>query len=202
MFLSKRYLTERSTQPTFPYSVAVCLKPTASPEASSPDCLCRASLVQPRSHSFFFFFPIILFIYLFMFGCAGSSLLWGLFSSCSKWGLLIVVASLVSCCRARGLSSFGSLTLRAQAQELWYTGLVAPWHVWPSQTRDWTHVFHIGRWILHHWATMEAQKSFLSRTAILISGSPLGTSCFKSFFFFFCKCSQHLIRGPLQRFPA
>ena len=29
-------------------------------------------------------------------GCTGSSFLYGLFSSCGKWGLLITVASLVS----------------------------------------------------------------------------------------------------------
>ena len=30
----------------------------------------------------------ILKVYLFIFGCAGSSLLCGLFSSCGEWGLL------------------------------------------------------------------------------------------------------------------
>ena len=58
------------------------------------------------------------FIYLFIFGCAGSSLLCGLSSSCSEWGcsliaaygLLIVVASLVveHGLSARGLSSCSS----------------------------------------------------------------------------------------------
>ena len=48
-----------------------------------------------RYHLFFFFN-----VYLFIFGCAESSLLWGLFSSCAKRvllsnGLLIAVASLV-----------------------------------------------------------------------------------------------------------
>ena len=32
----------------------------------------------------------------FLGGCAGSSFLYGLFSSCGEWGLLITVASLVS----------------------------------------------------------------------------------------------------------
>ena len=36
---------------------------------------------------------------------------------------------------------------RAQVQQLWHTGLVAPWHVGSSQTRDQT---CIGRWILYH----------------------------------------------------
>ena len=36
------------------------------------------------------------------------------------------------------------------AQWLWYMGLVAPWHVESSQTRDRTHVYRIGRWMLYH----------------------------------------------------
>ena len=51
-----------------------------------------------------FIFYIILFIYVFVLGCAGFSLLRRLFSSCSEWelfldvvcGLLFVVASLVA----------------------------------------------------------------------------------------------------------
>ena len=66
-------------------------------------------------------------VYLFIFGCAGSSLLHGLFSSCSKQvllsvvhGLLIAVTSLVehqlwggwpSVVAAHGLSSCGSWAL-------------------------------------------------------------------------------------------
>ena len=46
---------------------------------------------------------------------------------------------------------------RAQNQWLWHTGLGAPQHVGSSQTRDWTHVPCIGRWILNHWTTREAQ---------------------------------------------
>ena len=37
-----------------------------------------------------FFFLIILFIYLFIFGCAGPSLLCGVFCSCSERALLFV----------------------------------------------------------------------------------------------------------------
>ena len=39
---------------------------------------------------------------------------------------------------------------RAQAWQLWLTGLVAPQHVGSSPIRDQTHVSCIGRWILHH----------------------------------------------------
>ena len=35
-------------------------------------------------------------------------------------------------------------------------GLVAPWHVGSSQTRNPTHVSSIGRWIFYHWAIREA----------------------------------------------
>ena len=50
---------------------------------------------------------------------------------------------------------------RAQAQQLWRMGLVAPWHVGSSLTRARTCVPCIGRWILNHCATGEAQGSFL-----------------------------------------
>ena len=51
------------------------------------------------------------------------------------------------------LRSTGS---RAQAQEFWRTGLVAPRHVRSSQTRARTRVPCIGRRILNHCATREA----------------------------------------------
>ena len=47
---------------------------------------------------------------------------------------------------------------RAHAQQLWHTGLVAPWHVGSSQTRARTRVPCIGRWILNHCATREAPR--------------------------------------------
>ena len=51
------------------------------------------------------------------------------------------------------LRSTGS---RAQAQQLWRTGLVAPQHVGSSRTRARTRVPCIGRWIPNHCATREA----------------------------------------------
>ena len=36
-------------------------------------------------------------------------------------------------------------------------GLGCSWHVGSSQTRDWTHVPCIGRWILNPWTTREVQ---------------------------------------------
>ena len=93
------------------------------------------------------------------------------FSSCGERGLLFVavrrlliaVASLrcgawalgvrASVVVAHGLSSCGSRALER-------TGLVAPQHVGSSWTRAQTHVPCIGRQILTHCATREAQASF------------------------------------------
>ena len=81
--------------------------------------------------------------------CTGFSLRWLLllrsmgskctgFSSCGTWAQQLWLA--------------GS---RAQVQELWHTGLVAPRHVGSSRTRARTRVPCIGRWILNHCATRE-----------------------------------------------
>ena len=64
-----------------------------------------------HTHTHRFFYKI--FNNLIVFGCAGSSLLHGLFSSCSKWGLLSSCSqpasrcSGFSCCRARALKCAG-----------------------------------------------------------------------------------------------
>ena len=57
-----------------------------------------------------------------------------------------------SCCRARALVTQASVVLR-------HAGLVAPWHVGSSRTRARTCVPCIGRRILNHCATREAQPS-------------------------------------------
>ena len=95
--------------------------------------------------------------YLFIFGCAGSLLLLRLFSSCSEWGFLIAVASLVAEHRlqAHRLQQLRLMGSRDWAQQLRVRGLVAPWHVGSSWTRDGTHVPCIGRRILIHWTTRE-----------------------------------------------
>ena len=87
------------------------------------------------------------------------------FSSCGKLGLLffavrgllIAVASLVA---ERGLQQLWLAGSRVQAQQLWHTGLVAPWHMGSSQHRDRTHGPCIGRWILNPCATREAQRTY------------------------------------------
>ena len=117
----------------------------------------RTRLKQLSSSSSF------LFIYLLLFGCAGSLQLQGLFSlrragatlylwcvGFSLWGLLSL-QSMGS--RAGGLQQAQQLRLpgsRAQAQQLWCTSLVVPRPVGSSQTRDQNYVSCIGRWILYH----------------------------------------------------
>ena len=66
------------------------------------------------------------------------------FSSCGRWAQQLWLA--------------GS---RAQAQQLWRTGLVVPRHVGFSRTRARTRVPCIGRQILNHCATREVPQNFL-----------------------------------------
>ena len=63
-------------------------------------------------------------------------------------GLLIAAASLVA-----GAQALGDVASVFAAY-----GLVAPWHVGSSQTRDRTRVSCIGRQSLIHWATREVWK--------------------------------------------
>ena len=76
-------------------------------------------------------------------------------SSCGKWGPLFIAVRGAS--HYRGLSRCGAQAPDAQAQQLWLRGLVAPRHVGSSQTRARTRVPCIGRQILNHCATREAQ---------------------------------------------
>ena len=90
-------------------------------------------------------------------GECGAALccVWASHCSGFSWAVWAPVtwASVVA---AGALNSCGSWALRAQAQYLWLTGLVAPWHVASSQTRDRTDVPCIARWSLNHWTTREA----------------------------------------------
>ena len=105
------------------------------------------------------------FIYLFIFGCVGSSLLHmgflqlrreGATLHCGAWAShfslrwLLLLRSTGS--RCAGFSSCGTWAqqlwlagFRVQAQQLWHTGLVAPHHVGSSRTRARTRVPCIGR---------------------------------------------------------
>ena len=100
------------------------------------------------------FFFLILFIYLFIYGCVGSSFLCEGFLQPQQAGATLHRGARAS--HHRGPSCCGAQAPDAQAQELWLTGLVAPRHVGSSQTRARTRVPCIGRQILNHCATREA----------------------------------------------
>ena len=103
---------------------------------------------------FGFFFFLTFWVYLFIYGCAGSPFL--------REGLLQprqVGATPHRGARAshhRGLSRCRAQAPDAQAQQLWLTGLAAPRHVGSSQTRARTRVPCTGRQTLNHCATREA----------------------------------------------
>ena len=95
-------------------------------------------VVAPVQWETFFLFLINLLI--FIFGCIGSSLLCGFFSSCSKQGLLIIAVP--------GLLIVGSFCRRgAWAGRLAGLGVavVALRHIGSSWSRDGTRVSCIGR---------------------------------------------------------
>ena len=99
-----------------------------------------------------FFFLLIIFI----FGCVGSSFLREGFLQLRQVGATLHRGARAS--HYRGLSCCGAEAPDAQAQYLWFTGPVAPRHVGSSQTRARTRVPCIGRQILNHCATKEAQQ--------------------------------------------
>ena len=68
------------------------------------------------SKSGYFIFFTNLFIYLFIFGCVGSSLLWQAFSSCGEQELLFLVVcvlliAVASRCGARALGTWASVVV-------------------------------------------------------------------------------------------
>ena len=90
-----------------------------SPLIDVVKCLCKEIIpirplptvyeeLMPSPIGFFFFFLVYFFLY---FGCAGSSLLCRLFSSCHEWGLLFSCSAQaspwggLSCCRTLALGS-------------------------------------------------------------------------------------------------
>ena len=102
----------------------------------------------------------LIFFYLFIFGCVGSS-----FLREGSLQLRQAGATLYRGARAShhpGLSCCGARAPDAQAQQLWLMGPAAPRHVGSSQTRARTRVLCIGRQILNHCATREAQNIFLN----------------------------------------
>ena len=107
-------------------------------------------LVDLLSFSSFHLFLAVLDLHC----CMGFSLVMvnGGYSLAVVNEVLIVVASLVMepWLQVGGLPQLPILGSRAQAQQLWHMGLVAPWHVGSSHIRDRTHVSCIGRKILYY----------------------------------------------------
>ena len=118
---------------------------------------------EPR---FIYLFIFNLLIYLFIFGCVGSSFLWEGFLQLWQAGATLHRSARAS--HYRGLSCCGAQDPDAQAQQLWLKGLVAPWHVGSSQTRARTRVPCISRQILSHCATREARQGLFLNSAQLL----------------------------------
>ena len=72
-------------------------------------------------------------------------------------GLLIVVASILP---EHRLYTHG-------LEQLWCTGLVVPWPVVSSWTRDRAHVLHIDRWVLNHWTPGKSSAILLTMPGLL-----------------------------------
>ena len=80
--------------------------------------------------------------------CTGFSLWWLL--------LLWSTGSRHICFSSCGMQAQQLWLMGSRVQDqLWHTGLAAPWHVGSYQTRDRTRVPCIGRWILNHCPTKE-----------------------------------------------
>ena len=83
-------------------------------------------------------------------GCSARASHCGGFSCCGAWALGFRICS-------------------TQAQLLWPLGSVALRHVESFQTRDWTCVPCIDRWIPIHWTTREVPRLFLLKSDSLFS---------------------------------
>ena len=99
------------------------------------------------------------FLFIYLFGCVGSSFLCEGFLQLWQAGATLLRGAQASHCHS--LSCCGAQAPDAQAQQLWFTGPDAPRHVGSSQTRARTSVPCIGRPTLNHWDTREAQDCFL-----------------------------------------
>ena len=82
-------------------------------------------------------------------------------------------------------------------QELWHTGLAAPWHVGSFRTRDHTHFPCMGRWILNHGPPRKS-TIFIIRTPV--AGNTAGKSQ-PALFWVTSPCwSSHLLHSHGSRF--
>ena len=120
----------------------------------TPRTICSPPIPQihtPPPQLFFFKF---IYLFIFIFGCVGSSFLCEGFLQLWRAGATLHRGARAS--HHQGPSLCGAQAPDAQAQQLWLTGLVAPRHVGSSQTRARTRVPCIGRQTLNHCATREA----------------------------------------------
>ena len=78
-----------------------------------------------------------------------------------------------SCCGAQALGCAGFSSRATWAQELWCTGLVIPWHVGSSWTRDQTHFPHTARQILNHCTTRGVPLFYISNLNHFLSENML-----------------------------
>ena len=117
-----------------------------------------------------FFLKII--IYLFIFGCVGSSFLCESFLHLRQAGATLHRGARAS--RCHGLSCCGAQAPDAQAQQLWLTGPAAPRHVGSSQTRARTRVPCIGRQTLNHCATREVPQILIDWQILCRMAVPAG----------------------------
>ena len=117
---------------------------------------------QPLRHqgSPIHFFLKFLFIYLFIYGCVGSSFLRE--GPLQLWQAGAALHRGAQASHYRGLSCCGAQAPDAQAQQLWLTGPAAPQHAGSSQTGTRTRVPCIGRQTPNHCAAREAPHTFLS----------------------------------------
>ena len=116
---------------------------------------------QISSYPHFLFFKLNFKFYLLLTALSLRSFLWA-FSSCSDCGATLLCGMWashcggLSCCRAWALGTWVSI-------QLWLTGLVAPWHVRSSQTRNRTCVPCIGRWVPIHQGSISPYPHFLEK---------------------------------------
>ena len=121
---------------------------------------------------FFGWFKCIPCIYVFVFGCAGSLLLPGLFSTCGDWWLH-------SSCGAQASHRSGFFCCGALACGLRISRCrdsVALPHVGSSRTRDRTHVSCTGRWIPYRWATRDVPQAHCTYRALYFCSHYISTS--------------------------
>ena len=137
-------------------------------EVVSPCIFLKANINKAfLDHSILFFLIIIILIIFYFWLHWFLVAVCGLFFNCGEWGYSLTVihglptAVAFPVCGAHTLGPTDFSSCSTWAQQLWPMGLVAPWHVASSQSRDWTHVPCISRRILNHWTSREVLINLL-----------------------------------------